>query len=108
MSLTHLLKKCLWIIALVLTLSGVVFGDGAESESVGSPLTSTSNTSGWMVTAIIFILLFVIALSACIYLCVERRRTLNQFFAQRNVRIQAPVKHQHGSRTTDGGADGYF
>lgn len=76
-----------------------------DDGTPNTPITGgRSNYTGWMVTAIIFIILFVITLMACIYLCVERRRRLQQFY-----RMQHQQQHQRQvvpRKAMDG--DGYF
>lgn len=97
----------LLIIASLLAVQAVsVFGeDGASVASSG-----TGSKTAWMVTAIIFIILFVISLVACIYLCVERRRHVKQFYQQRQ-RFHGggkSVSHYPGGPRGMEGGDGYL
>lgn len=106
-------KNLLCIIAfIILTLTVTVRGQSDEVVKSDVSFNSNNNT-GWMVTAIVFIILFAITLAACIYLCVERRRRLQQFYKQRQQLHGMKSHHHHHQhhqhpRSMDGGVDGYF
>lgn len=107
-----------WIMATTLALlAEVTSADGGDNvlEDDSEPTIKMHRgreNTGWMVTALIFIILFVIVLAVCIYLCVERRRRLQQFYQQTQIQRHQPqqygAKNHRGQRAIEGGADGYF
>ena len=81
----------------------------------------TREHAAWMVTAIIFIVLFVITMGACVYMCMERHRIMRQLYPKRPKAMQPTLKHhpnhhhhqqhrhqQQGQRGMEGAGEGYF